>query len=302
MGLAVFTFISVFALFASGGFLLFNRQRKARISSVFTNPYEEKRLSSSLHQATASLGDFVGRFEGVVPKSQNDVSVVQRRLIHAGFREDSAVKIFYGAKFVLMVLLTCVALVSGIARNNYFMVIAFALGAGFLAPDFWLGRRIKQRQKDIRRGLPDVLDLLIVCVEAGLSIDQATIRTAQEMGISRSPIADELDVVILEQRAGCPRTDAWKHLAERTDVDCVRNIVSMLVQADQFGTSIAKTLRIYSQTLRTQRIQQVEEQAAKTGIKILFPLVLFIFPNLFLVVLGPPVMMMLDALHSNFNH
>jgi tight adherence protein C len=147
-----------------------------------------------------------------------------------------------------------------------------------------------------------VLDLLIVCVEAGLSIDQATIRTAQEMGISRSPIADELDVVILEQRAGCPRTDAWKHLAERTDVDCVRNIVSMLVQADQFGTSIAKTLRIYSQTLRTQRIQQVEEQAAKTGIKILFPLVLFIFPNLFLVVLGPPVMMMLDALHSNFNH
>ena len=301
MGFAVFTFISVFTLLSTGGFLLFHRPRKVRISRVFANPYPQAGFSASLHQATASLGEFVGRFEGVVPKSGADVSVVERRLIHAGFRENSAVKIFYGARFVLMLLLTCVALVSGIARNNYFLVIAFTLGAGFLGPDFWLGRRIKLRQREIQRALPDVLDLLIVCVEAGLSIDQATIRTAQEMGISRSPIADELDLVVLEQRAGCPRTDAWKHLAERTDVDSVRNIVSMLVQADQFGTSIAKTLRVYAQTLRTQRMQQIEEQAAKTGVKILFPLVLFIFPNLFLVVLGPPVLMMLDTLSGSFN-
>jgi tight adherence protein C len=302
MGLTFLTFISIFTLIASAGLLLFNRQRRARISSVFANPYEGVGFTSSLNQATASLGEFVGRFEGAVPKSQKDVSVVRRRLIHAGFREDDALKVFYGAKFVLMVVLTGAALGSGIARLNYFMVITFALGAGFLVPDFWLGRRIKQRQKEIRRELPDVLDLLIVCVEAGLSIDQATIRAAQEMAISRSAIANELEVVILEQRAGCPRTEAWKHFAERTDVDCVRAIVSMLVQADQFGTSIAKTLRVYSQTMRTQRIQQIEEQAAKTGIKILFPLVLFIFPNLFLVVLGPPVLMMLDTLRSNFNH
>lgn len=301
MGFAVFTFISVFTLISTGGFLLFHRQRKARISRVFANPYPEGGLSASLQQARSSLGDFVGRFEGVVPRSEADVSVVARRLIHAGFRENSAVRIFYGARFVLMLVLTCVALASGIARINYFFVIAFTLGAGFLAPDFWLGRRIKQRQREIRRALPDVLDLLIVCIEAGLSIDQATIRTAQEMGISRSPIADELEVVVLEQRAGCPRTDAWKHLAERTDVDSVRNIVSMLVQADQFGTSIARTLRVFSQTLRTQRMQQVEEQAAKTGVKILFPLVLFIFPNLFLIVLGPPVLMMLDTLRGNLN-
>jgi tight adherence protein C len=244
----------------------------------------------------------VGHFDAVVPKSKAEESVVRQRLIHAGYRKDSAVKIFYGAKFLLMVTLTVLVIVTGLARINYLFAILLALAFGFLAPDFWLGRRVSLRQRKIRLGLPDVLDLLIVCIEAGLSMDQATARTAEELGRSQSATSDELSVVVLEQRAGLPRSDAWRHFAERCDVSAVRNLVSLLAQSEQFGTSIAKTLRVHSETLRTQRVQQVEEQAAKTTIKMLFPLVLFIFPNIFLVTLGPAVILMLESFHANFSH
>jgi tight adherence protein C len=158
-----------------------------------------------------------------------------------------------------------------------------------------LGKRITSRQAKIRRGLPDVLDLLVICIEAGLSLDQATARTSVELKAAQPDLCDELSLVVLEQRAGRPRGEAWKHMAERTDVDCVRNLVSMLVQAEQFGTSVAKTLRVHSDTLRTQRVQAVEEAAAKTTIKLIFPLVLFIFPSLFVVVLGPAVISILAS-------
>jgi tight adherence protein C len=181
-----------------------------------------------------------------------------------------------------------------------FFVFALAGGIGFLGPDFWLGRKISKRQSEIKKGLPDVLDLLVICVEAGLSLDQATARTAQELEKAQPALSDELGIVALEQRAGRARSDAWKHLAERTDVDVVRNLVSMLVQAEQFGTSIGKTLRVHSDTLRTKRVQEIEEKAAKLSVKLLFPLVLFIFPSLFLVVLGPAVLVMADSFKQFF--
>jgi len=280
LGLGVITACVTFLLLLSGGILLFHGEESSQaqqISAVFTAPGEKKTLASRVQLASVSLGAAVSQLQGVVPKSQAEVSVVQQRLIRAGYRRDSAVRIFYGAKVVAMALFIVLAMVTGLVANNPFMAIVMALGLGFLAPDFWLGNRIKARQKRIRLGLPDVLDLLIVCVEAGLSLDQATQRTADELRKSDSAISDELGVVVLEQRAGLPRTEAWKHFAERTDVSSVRNVVSMLVQSEQFGTSIAKTLRVHSETLRTQRIQQVEEAAAKTTIKILFPLVLFSF-------------------------
>jgi tight adherence protein C len=200
-----------------------------------------------------------------------------------------------------MPLLLCIiALVSGLADLSPFFVYGLALVLGFLGPDFWLGRMIKGRQARVRRGLPDVLDLLIICIEAGLSLDQAAARTSQELTKAQPDLCDELSLVVLEQRAGRPRSDAWKHLAERTDVEVVRNLVSMLVQSEQFGTSIAKTLRTHSDSLRTKRVQQVEEAAAKTTIKLVFPLVLFIFPALFLVTLGPAAIMMADSFKELF--
>jgi tight adherence protein C len=144
--------------------------------------------------------------------------------------------------------------------------------------------------------------MLVICVEAGLSLDQATARTAEELKVSQPILSDELSVVALEQRAGSARSEAWKHLADRTGLDIVRNLVSMLVQSEQFGTSIAKTLRVHSDTLRTKRVQEVEEKAAKLSVKLLFPLVLFIFPSLFVVVLGPAVILMADSFKSLFGH
>jgi tight adherence protein C len=302
MGITIFAFLVAFLLIASGGLLLFYREAMLqRISDVINPNPKPKTLLSSFQESGFSIGDVVTRFDNIVPKSQAEVSVVKQRLIRAGYRKDSTLRIFNGCKFVVPVMLCIIALVTGAGAYSPFFVYAVCLGIGYLAPDFWLSRKIKKRQSKIRRGLPDVLDLLVICIEAGLSIDQGTVRTSEELMNAQPELCDELHVVVLEQRAGRPRQDTWKHLAERTDVDSVRNLVSMLVQAEQFGTSIGKTLRTHSDTLRTQRIQQVEEQAAKTTIKLIFPLVFFIFPSLFLVVLGPSIIIMMDSFKSLFN-
>jgi tight adherence protein C len=302
MPILILTFISVLTLVASGGLLLFNRKKTPRISSILSIHNGPRGVAGSLQHAGASVGKVVGRFAGMVPKSSKEISVLRRKMVRAGFREDSAVKTFYGSKLVAMTTSLALVFATGIVSVNYFMMIAIALGFGFLAPDFWLMRQIKKRQRQIRKSLPDLLDLLVVCVEAGLSLDQSISRAAREAEGTGSALADELSVVTLEQLAGCPRAEAWKHLAERTNVDSVRHVVSMVAQSEQLGTSIARTLRIHAQALRTRRIQQVEELAAKTGIKILFPLVLCIFPNLFLVVLGPALMLTLDSLRGGITH
>jgi tight adherence protein C len=303
MGFAAFTFFVIFLLIASGGMLLFYREAMLhRISEVVPPSGKRRTLLGTIQQTRFSFGGMVENLERVLPKSQAEVSVTQQRLIRAGYRKDAAVNLFYGAKVLVPLTLCLLVLVSGLARSNAFFVYALALGLGFLAPDFWLGRRITIRQKRIRLGLPDVLDLMVICIEAGLSMDQATARTAEELRAAQPAISDELSIVVLEQRAGRARSDAWKQFAERTGVDSVRNLVSVLVQSEQLGTSVAKTLRVHSDTLRIQRRQRVEEQAAKTTIKLVFPLVLFIFPSLFLVTLGPALIIMSESFQKYLNH
>jgi tight adherence protein C len=296
MGFAIFTFAVIFLLIVSGGLLLFYREEMLQRISDAINPHpKEKSLLSAIQQTGLSIGGVIEHFENVLPKSQAEVSIVLQRLQRAGFRDESAVKVFYGTKVLVPILLCVVCLISGLGSLGGFFVYILAAALGFLGPDFWLGRKISKRQSAIRRGLPDVLDLLVICIEAGLSLDHATARTALELKDAQPELCDELNIVVLEQRAGRPRADAWKHLAERTGVDAVRNLVSMLVQAEQFGTSIAKTLRVHSDTLRTQRVQAVEEAAAKTTIKLIFPLVLFIFPSLFVVTLGPAFISIMNS-------
>jgi tight adherence protein C len=303
MGLAVFTFCVIFLLIVSGGLLLFYREAMLhRIQTVVATGGKRGNFSSVLQQTGVALGEVIYQFERVLPKSQAEVSVTQQRLIRAGYRKDSALKNFYGAKVLSPVLLCVLVIITGLAHASPFVVCICAVGLGFLAPDFWLGRRIAKRQSDIRRGLPDVLDLLVICIEAGQSLDQATMRTAQELSEAHPAITDELSIVVLEQRAGRARIDAWKNFADRTAVDSVRNLVSVLVQSEQFGTSAAKTLRVHSDTLRTQRRQKVEEQAAKTSVKLVFPLVFFIFPSLFLVTIGPAVITISESFKKYLNH
>jgi tight adherence protein C len=296
MMIPIFAFVVVFLLIGSGLLLLFYREAMIqRIADVINPQAKPKTLMGTIQQAGLSVSVVVEHFERVLPKSQAEVSVVEQRLIRAGYRKETAIKVFYGTKVMLPLLFCILALVTGLADLSPFFVYGLALVVGFLGPDFWLGQVIKTRQSKIRRGLPDVLDLLIICIEAGLSLDQAVSRTSQELTKAQPALCDELNLVVLEQRAGRPRSEAWKHLAERTDVDVIRNLVSMLVQSEQFGTSIAKTLRTHSDTLRTKRVQQVEEAAAKTTIKLVFPLVIFIFPALFLVTLGPAAIMMSES-------
>jgi tight adherence protein C len=302
MEFAAFTFFVIFLLIASGGLLLFYRAAMLqRISAVVTPRTAQGGLFSRL-QRRVSVGGVVQRFERIMPKSQAEVSVVQQRLIRAGIRSDSAVSIFYGAKVLVPLALCLLVMLSGVSSFGPFFVYALALGLGYLAPDFWLGRKIKKRQKRIRLGLPDVLDLLVICMEAGQSLDQATARTSEELDRAQPEVSDELGVVVLEQRAGRPRADAWKNFARRTEVDSVRNLAAVLVQSEKFGTSIAKTLRIHAETLRTERRQKVEEEAAKTTVKLVFPLVFFIFPSIFLVALGPAVLVIMESFHKYLAH
>jgi tight adherence protein C len=305
MTFAILTFVAVFLLIATGGALLFYREVMIQRISEAINPrskQSQKNLTTVIKQTGLSVGNIVERFEHMLPKSDKEVGIVLQRLTRAGYRNEHAVKIFYGCKVITPLLLCATAAVSGLANMGPFFVYLLALGGGFLAPDFWLGKKISARQKKITRGLPDVLDLLVICMEAGLSLDQATARAAQELTTSQPELCDELNVVVLEQRAGRARSDAWKNMAERTGVDSLKNLVSMLVQTEQFGTSIAKMLRVHADTLRTQRVQMIEELAAKTSVKLVFPLVLFIFPALFLVTLGPAAIVMMESFSQLTGH
>jgi tight adherence protein C len=292
--IAVVAFFVVFLMIASGGVMLFYREQMTQRLTAVISPDEKqpKSLRQTIQQSGFSIQGVVSHLD-ILPKSQQEASVMQQRLIRAGYRSANAFKFFGGVKIAVPLAL-CVAVFLSPSRGSFVLYIC-ALGIGYLMPDFALGRVIKKRQDKIRRGLPDVLDLLVICIEAGLSLDQATKRTTEELKQAQPAICDELNIVVLEQRAGRPRADCWKNMADRTDVDSLRNLVSVLVQSEQFGTSIAKTLRTHSDTLRTQRIQRVEEMAAKTTVKLVFPLVLFIFPSIFVVVLGPAMITMSDS-------
>ena len=297
MAFAVISFSIVFLLITSCGLILFYREAMLqRISDVINPQRKKKTLLDTLQETGLTIGGVVERFDAIIPKSKQEVSLTLKRLTRAGFRNESAVKMFYGSKVLIPLGFCLLALVTGFAKVNPLFVYGAGLALGFLGPDFWLSRKIKNRQNKIRKGLPDVLDLLIICIEAGLSLDQATARASQELSKAQPELCDELTIVVLEQRAGRPRGEAWKHLADRTDLDCMRSLVSMLIQSEQLGTSIGKTLRNHSDTLRLQRVQAVEEAAAKLTIKLLFPLVLFIFPALFVVVLGPAAIEIMKSL------
>lgn len=298
MGLALFAFIAVFILVSSAALLMFYREAMLqRLGRVVSPQSERETVLSGFVRAThgASMATLVQPFQKVLPRSTAEVSIVQKRMIRAGYRKDSDVELFYGAKVLAPIVCGLLATFTGASGFGALFIYGGALGIGFLIPDFWLGNRINARQLKLRLGLPDVLDLMVICIEAGLSLDQAMLRTADELRLSHPALSDELSLVNLEQRAGKPRADAWRQLAERTDVETIRAVVSMLIQADQFGTSVAKVLRVQAETLRVQRRQEVEEQAAKTAVKLVFPLVLFIFPSLFVVVIGPAAIVAFEA-------
>jgi tight adherence protein C len=296
MGLALLVFFAAFLLTSSIGALIFYRTTALRrLSQLVLPPVDADLLRSIAPSHGSRIEKLVKPFENVVPRSKEDLLTLQKRLYRAGYREKSFVNVFYGLKVLVPGSLCLLATVTGVYQFNPFFIYALTGGLGFLIPDFWLSGRMKARATELRLGLPEALDLIVICVEAGLSMDKATMRTAEELRISQPAIADELNLVYLEQRAGRPRAEAWKHFAERTGVESIRSLASILIQADKFGTGIGKTLRTHSEMLRMRRRQDAEEQAAKTTVKLVFPLVLFIFPSLFVVTLGPSIITMMEG-------
>jgi tight adherence protein C len=296
MEYAVLVFLIVFLLLSSGLLLVFYRDHLAsRLSSVLVDTRRpglvERFKRAQSRESHGGLAELIRRSGPGGIKAP----VVQQRLTLAGYRDPFHKRLFSASKVALPAALVVLALVTGAYRWNPFLVIGCALGLGYLLPDYWLDYRVKARANALQRGLPDLLDLMIVCLEAGLSIDQAAIRSSEEMGFSHPAIAEELALVTLEVRAGQPRMEAWRHLAERTNVEAIRVFVALLVQADQFGTGVSRTLRVHSDTMRIQRRQKLEEQANKVGVKLIIPLALFIFPSFFVVVLGPALLTLAEA-------
>jgi tight adherence protein C len=298
MEILTISFSIVFVLVTSGLLFLFNRGKMGQRLAVVIDSGHSKKVArpSKAEQFTGTVRVFAGAVQKAVPKGQQEISLVQKRLILAGCRQDSHVHFLYASKAALIVFFCFLVAMTGIYESQPIVMFALAIGFGYLAPDYVLTYKIKARQEAINLGLPDTLDLLVVCLEAGLSLDQSVWRTSDELGPSHPALADELKLVMLEVKAGKNRADAWKAMLNRTDLDETRALVSVFLQADQFGTSVSKTLRVHAETLRTRRTQRLEELAAKTSVKLVFPLVIFIFPSLFVVTLGSAMLQISAAL------
>jgi len=287
---ALIAFLIFFALAASTMLLIFYRETLGRRLAVIIGlDRDEVIRPTKTAQWNETVRTVAGTLQKALPKNEKETSVAQQRLILAGYREEAHLHVLNASKVLLPVVLGGLAWVTGAYHWQPFMVFIAALAVGYLAPEYWLGHLIKKRQLEINLGLPDALDFMVVCLEAGLSLDQSVIRTSEELAAGHPALAEEFGLVMLEVRAGRNRIDAWKSLMSRTDIDEVRMLVAVFVQADQFGTSVSKNLRVHADGMRTRRAQRVEELAAKTPVKLIFPLVLFIFPSLYVVILGPAV-------------
>jgi tight adherence protein C len=229
-----------------------------------------------------------------------DVSALRLRMIQAGYTGRTAVPIYLGSRIALPIGLaaTSVFILSVLGATSLAGVLAtvWFAAVGYVMPSFYIGSRITRRQKEMQKALPDALDLLVVCVEAGLGLNQALVRVSEEIERLSPVLSEQLALVNLEIRAGTARDEAFRNMGDRTGMEDIRSLMAMLVQTDRFGTSIATALRVHADTMRTKRRQRAEEAAAKTTIKLVFPLVLFIFPAMFVVILGAAVIQIYEAL------
>jgi tight adherence protein C len=252
-----------------------------------TKPEEKPAFRERIEQALDPLSK-------AIPLSPGEVSRARKWLIQAGYREERHLTIYVGSRLACALLGFAVVVASSGFGSPILLVSVTAFG--FFFPRFVLKRIIRNRQQRIKLGLPDALDLTVICVEAGLALDQAMMRVGQDLRHAHPELSDELHLVNLEMRAGKPRAEALRNLVERTGVDDIRSLVGTLIQTDRFGTSVAQALRVHSDSLRTERRQRAEEQAAKTTIKMVIPLVLFVLPSIIFVTLGPAVIQLVRTL------
>ena len=296
-------FVAVMMVISLTGLKVYVRPKEAmdRVAGNATGSSD----SAPIHPSLA-LHDLVKRLGNLVPASPKEASTMQRRLIRAGLRNPQALKFLFGAKVIFGILLPLIAGLllarSSADPNNQLMVVLAAAAVGFFGPNEFVRLAGKRRQKGVHRGLANALDLLVVCVESGLGIDQAIIQAAKELEHAHPEVSEEFTLVSLELKAGKRRVEALRNLADRTTVEDLKKLVAVLIQADRFGTGVAQSLRAHADYMRVQARQIAEEKAAKLGVKLVFPIFFCILPSLFVVTVGPVVMKILRELLPMMNN
>jgi tight adherence protein C len=286
--LSVLVFVFLVLTIAALGMKFWVRPKEAmeRVSGSVLTPSDNAPNHPSL-----ALAELLKKWGTLLPANPKDVTTMQRRLIRAGYRNENALKILYGAKISLAVILPLLATLA-VANSasdpaNKFLFVLAAVAMGFFGPNEWVKIKSQKRQKQLQRGLSNGLDLLVVCVESGLGLDQAVVQVAKELEHAHPEISEEFTMVTLEMKAGKRRVEALRNLAERTGVDDLKKLVAVLIQADRFGTGVAASLRGHADFMRVQARQIAEEKAAKLGVKLVFPIFFCILPTLFVVTVGP---------------
>lgn len=269
--------------------------RLSRLLNLSAPPASEgafpKRQKEKVRDTLASVGKLMPASSSAGTRSN-----AQLMMLRAGYRSSNSIMAMRGAKILLPVVLIALVVASGLYRWNPWFSVLAALVLGYLLPELWLVWRVHARQHRLRLALPDALDLLVICVEAGLGLDQSLMRVAEELRITHPELSDEIGLVNLEMRVGKTRLDALRELARRTGLEDIKALVAMLIQTERFGTSVAQSLRVHSDDLRIKRRQRAEEMSAKTTVKMVPPLVFFIFPALMVVILGPAVIAIMQQL------
>jgi tight adherence protein C len=257
---------------------------------------EKPRKASLIARIKEAAESFFKPLGEVIPRPPSEMGKQERLLVQAGFRRKDAVMLYYGAQFGLAVLLLIVGLAAGFVYWNPALVIPMALLVGWFLPSFVLDKLINARKERLRVALPDALDLAVVCVEAGLGIDQALRRISEELNASYPDLANELSIRHAEINLGRNRVEAFRNLAARTGVDDVKGLVAILIQTERFGTSVGKSLRVFAEAMRVKRQQRAREQAAKMPLKMTFIMMILVFPTVFVVVLGPAIITFIQKL------
>jgi tight adherence protein C len=311
--LILFLSISIFLATAVGalGLYLWLESRKESLPQRFKEIVGAE-AGAPRGRIAISAEEWLGKFrKWFASKAPTEIELVEmlsgkelaggRLLLNqAGIRSAGAYRIYLGIRWAMPVVFVVLAVfygkVTGVASKSIFLMVLVAGIAGFLLPDFALRRKIRKRQEEITDALPDGLDLLVVCVEAGLGLNASFIKITEEFQLSSPALSEEFDIVNREMVAGKPRQEALRALTERTGVEDVKSLVAMLIQTEKLGTSLAQSLRVHSDSLRLRRRQKAEEAAAKTTIKLVFPLVFLMFPALFIVILGPGVLQVINIL------
>ncbi len=301
--IACVIFVAVAVAGAFAGMRLYVQPKEAieRVTGAAAIEHDETPAHPSL-----VFRDMIRKLGNLVPVSPKDVTVMQRKLIRAGFRQPNALKILYGFKAFLGVTLplaaTLLVFPSKADPGNKALTVAAAAAMGFFGPNEYVRMAGKRRHKQIRRGLANALDLMVVCVESGLGLDQAIVQVAKELEHAHPEICEEFSLVNFELKAGKRRSEALRNLAERSGVDDLKKLVAVLIQADRFGTGVAQSLRAHSDYMRVQARQTAEEKAAKLGVKLVFPIFFCILPSLFVVTVGPVAMRIVRELIPMMNN